>query len=33
MTIWPISTRLNKPDNDDAAMLEPVELGGGPSLL
>ena len=33
MTMWPISTRVNKPDNDDAAILEPVELSGGPSLL
>jgi hypothetical protein len=22
MTIWPVSTRVNEPDNDDAAMLE-----------
>lgn len=25
MKIWPISTRVNKPVNDDAAILEPVE--------
>jgi putative SOS response-associated peptidase YedK len=25
MTMWPISTRVNKPDNDDAAILEPIE--------
>jgi putative SOS response-associated peptidase YedK len=23
---WPISTRVNKPENDDASILEPVEL-------
>ena len=22
MTMWPISTRVNKPENDDAAILE-----------
>jgi len=34
MTMWPISTRVNKPENDDPAILEPVEVGGGsPSLL
>jgi putative SOS response-associated peptidase YedK len=26
MTMWPISTRVNKPDNDDAAILEPIEI-------
>jgi putative SOS response-associated peptidase YedK len=25
MTAWPVSTRVNKADNDDAAMLDPVE--------
>ncbi len=25
MTIWPISTRVNKPENDDASILERVE--------
>jgi putative SOS response-associated peptidase YedK len=25
MTMWPISTRVNKPENDDAAILERVE--------
>lgn len=25
MTAWPVSTRVNKADNDDAAILEPVE--------
>jgi putative SOS response-associated peptidase YedK len=24
MTMWPISTRVNKPDNDDRSLLEPV---------
>ena len=26
LTSWPISTRVNKPDNDDPELLEPVEL-------
>jgi hypothetical protein len=25
MTMWPISTRVNKPENDDAAILERVQ--------
>jgi hypothetical protein len=33
MTMWPISTRVNKPENDEAAILEPVEAAGGPSLV
>ena len=33
MTMWPISTRVNKPENDDAAILESVEVGQNPSLL
>ncbi len=24
MTMWPISTRVNKPDNDDRSLLQPV---------
>jgi putative SOS response-associated peptidase YedK len=28
MRIWAISTRVNKPENDDASILEPVELTG-----
>ena len=24
--MWPISTRVNKPDNDDQAIVEPIEL-------
>jgi putative SOS response-associated peptidase YedK len=27
MKMWPISTRVNKPENDDAAILEPVQRG------
>jgi hypothetical protein len=23
--MWPISTRVNKPENDDASIVEPVE--------
>jgi putative SOS response-associated peptidase YedK len=26
MRMWPISTRVNKPENDDPAIVEPVEL-------
>jgi putative SOS response-associated peptidase YedK len=26
MRMWPISTQVNKPENDDPSMLEPVEL-------
>ena len=26
MRMWPISTRVNKPENDDAAIVEPTEL-------
>ena len=35
MTMWPISTRVNKPDNDDAAILDPAPpaLGEAPRLL
>lgn len=25
MTIWPISTRVNKPENDDPTILEPMD--------
>jgi hypothetical protein len=24
--MWPISTRVNKPENDDFSILEPIEL-------
>ncbi len=26
MRMWPISPRVNKPENDDCSILEPVEL-------
>ena len=26
MRMWPISTRVNKPKNDDPSIVEPVEL-------
>ena len=26
MRMWPISTRVNKPENDDPSIIEPVEL-------
>jgi putative SOS response-associated peptidase YedK len=26
MRLWRISTRVNKPENDDASIVEPVEL-------
>jgi putative SOS response-associated peptidase YedK len=26
MQMWPISRRVNKPENDDASIVEPVEL-------
>jgi hypothetical protein len=26
MRMWPISTRINKPENDDPSIVEPVEL-------
>jgi len=25
--MWPISTRVNKPENDDASIVEPIEIG------
>jgi len=27
MRMWPISTRVNKQDNDDPSIVEPIELG------
>jgi putative SOS response-associated peptidase YedK len=33
MRMWPISTRVNKPENDDPSLLERVEMGGESSLL
>ena len=26
MRMWPISTRVNKPENDDPSILEPIEV-------
>ena len=26
MRMWPISTRVNKPENDDPSILEPIQL-------
>ena len=26
MRMWPISTRVNKPENDDPSILEPIDL-------
>src|SRR5262245_41483703 len=26
MRMWPISTRVNKPENDDPSMIEPIQL-------
>ena len=33
MIMWPISTRVNKPDNDDEAILAPIELAREHNLL
>jgi hypothetical protein len=33
MKIWPISTRVNKPENDDSSILKPVEPQDERSLL
>jgi putative SOS response-associated peptidase YedK len=27
MPMWPISTRANKPENDDPSIVEPIDLG------
>jgi putative SOS response-associated peptidase YedK len=32
MKIWPISTRVNKPENNDPSLLEPVDVEPAPSL-
>ena len=29
MRMWPISTRVNKPENDDQSMVEPIEGAAG----
>jgi putative SOS response-associated peptidase YedK len=26
MRMWPISTRVNKPENDDSSIVEPIQL-------
>jgi putative SOS response-associated peptidase YedK len=26
MRMWPISTRVNKPENDDPSIVEPIEV-------
>jgi putative SOS response-associated peptidase YedK len=31
MRMWAISTRVNKPENDDASILEPVAELGAPA--
>ena len=35
MMMWPISTRVNKPENDDPEILKPFEsiIGGSANLL
>ena len=33
MTMWPISTRVNKPENDDPSILEVVADERSPGLL
>jgi hypothetical protein len=30
--MWPISTRVNKPENDDPSIVEPVELTSDEAL-
>jgi putative SOS response-associated peptidase YedK len=32
MRLWPISTRVNKPENDDASILDPVDDASAPLL-
>jgi hypothetical protein len=29
MRMWPISPRVNKPENDDPSIVEPVEVATG----
>jgi len=31
MRMWPISTRVNKPENDDPSILDPIELATDPA--
>jgi hypothetical protein len=32
MRMWPISTRVNKPENDDPSILKPIELATDAAL-
>jgi putative SOS response-associated peptidase YedK len=29
MRMWPISTRVNKPENDDPSIVDPIEVAAG----
>jgi len=29
MRMWPISTRVNKPENEDPSIVEPIEVAAG----
>jgi putative SOS response-associated peptidase YedK len=29
MRLWPISARVNKPENDDSSIVQPIELAAG----
>jgi putative SOS response-associated peptidase YedK len=33
MRMWPISTRVNKPENDDPSILQPIELSAATACL
>ena len=33
MKMWPIGTRVNKPESDDEGILEPVEVEDDSALL
>ena len=33
MRMWPISTRVNKPENDDPSIVEPIELSAAQQPL
>lgn len=33
MKMWPIDTRVNNPENDDPAILDPAEVHGSDSQL
>ena len=32
MVMWPVSTRVNSPDNDDASLLDPAARANGHDL-